>query len=96
MEKFAFISRHQPTPSQIELASKMGIELVPVGDRDGFKISPDEFVEGDFRGVVVVHAMAAMRCLKKGLAVGIFNNVNRAPEGAKPTFETTELVIERL
>lgn len=36
LKKFAFISRHVPTPKQHELAKEKGIELVHVGDVDGF------------------------------------------------------------
>jgi hypothetical protein len=95
LEKFAFVSRHIPTDSQVRLAFEMGIELVHVGDRDGFSIEPNEFIDNDFRGVVVVHAQAAIACYKSGLAVGVFNNVNRAPLGEKPQFETTNFVINR-
>lgn len=94
-EKFAFISRHVPTDSQIKLAAESGIELVHVGDRDGFSIEPAEFINDDFRGVVVVHAQAAISCFKSGLTVGVFNNVNRAPLGEKPQFETTKFIINR-
>lgn len=96
MEKFAFVSRHVPTNSQISLASAKGIELVHVGDRDGFTLNPLDFIEAGFKGVVVVHAQAAIACYKSGLAVGVFNNINRAPLGEKPSFETTELVVNRV
>lgn len=94
-ERFAFVSRHIPTDSQVKLAAESGIELIHVGDRDGFSIDPAEFVSADYRGVVVVHAQAAISCFKFGLAVGIFNNINRAPLGEKPQFETTQFIINR-
>ena len=93
LEKFAFISRHVPTDSQVRLALEKGIELIYVGDRDGFKIDPSEFIAADVRGVVVVHAQAALTCFKYGFSIGVFNNINRAPIGEKPVFETTELFI---
>lgn len=93
MDRFAFVSRHEPTAGQKMLAAKASIELVMVGDRDGFTLNSDEFKE--FKGVIVVHAQAAMRALLSGLKVGVFNNVNRAPLGEKPRFETTSLVVSR-
>ena len=93
MDRFAFVSRHEPTDSQRMLAAKASIELVMVGDRDGFTLNSDEFKE--FQGVVVVHAQAAMRALISGLKVGVFNNANRAPLGEKPRFETTSLVVSK-
>lgn len=88
MKKFAFISRHTPTDSQISIAAEKGIELVSVGDRDAFTVSPNEFKE--FDGAVVVHPAMAMR-LCSHMCIGVFNNVNRAPVGEKPQFEATEL-----
>lgn len=93
MDRFAFISRHEPTEGQKMLAAKASVELVMVGDRDGFTLNSDEFKE--FQGVIVVHAQAAMRALLSGLKVGVFNNVNRAPLGEKPRFETTSLVVSK-
>lgn len=90
MKKFAFISRHEPNADQKSLASKAGIEIVHVGDRDAFSLNMGDFSE--FDGVVVVHAVAAMKALRH-CPVGIFNNVNRAPEGAKPQFGTDRLYI---
>ena len=91
MKRLAFISRHQPTADQLALAAKAGSDLVPVGDRDGFSILPEEF--SGFSGVVVVHAAAAIRCHSAGRAVGVFENSNRAPVGQKPDFHTTRLVV---
>lgn len=36
MKRYAFVSRHVPTYSQIEVAKKKGVELVHVGDRDAW------------------------------------------------------------
>lgn len=85
MKKLAFISRHNPTPEQISLAQAQGFELIHVGDRDGFTAPVAEF-SADFDGVVVVHAAAALRYIDANRLVGVFENGNRAPEGAHPSF----------
>lgn len=84
MDKFAFVSRHKPTPEQIEIAARHGGKLVEVGDRDAFTIDPYEFRE--YRLVIVVHPAAALRLFHHGIDVGVFENGNRAPEGEKPEF----------
>lgn len=89
--KFAFISRHVPNQTQIDLAAQKGIELVHVGDRDAFSVSHDEF--RSFDGVVVVHPAMALRLLTTMNMIGVFNNVNRAPVGEKPQFEATQFHI---
>ncbi|MCG5512815.1 hypothetical protein [Ectothiorhodospira shaposhnikovii] len=83
--KFAFISRHSPTPEQHALAAEQGVELVHVGDADAFSVDSG-FVHdhGPFEGVVV-HPAAALR-LANNFLVGVFENANRAPEGARPEF----------
>lgn len=102
----AFISRHAPTARQIELADEAGIELVHVGDADGFTVDPLDIIqrvqeklpfrlaegriEGMLGGVVVVHAAAALR-LTEWWPVGVFENGNRAAEGEPPTFEAVRL-----
>lgn len=91
MRRFAFISRHQPTPGQVEIAARGGIELVPVGDRDGFTIEPSEFL--DFAGVVVVHAGAALALAGIETPVGVFENAARPAEGGKPSFEAVALQV---
>ncbi|MFA7168853.1 MAG: hypothetical protein WC096_08130 [Sphaerochaetaceae bacterium] len=91
--RFAFISRHTPTHEQISLAEQQGIELIHVGDADAFTVSPSWVYErGAFEGVVVVHPAAAMR-LSSSFMVGVFENANRAPEGAPPQFEAKSLHI---
>jgi len=89
--KFAFISRHNPTDSQIALAAEQDIELVHIGDHDAFTVSPG-FVDaaGNFEGVVVVHPAAALR-LTSDFVVGVFENANRAPVGERPQFEAQAL-----
>ena len=39
---YAFISRHTPTEAQEALALAQGIQLVPIGDMDGFQIDVEE------------------------------------------------------
>ena len=89
--KFAFISRHEPTAEQHALAADRDIELVVVGDRDAFSVTPADIAEaGDFDGVVVVHPAAAMR-LAGRYQVGVFENANRAAPGERPTFTAIAL-----
>ena len=91
--QFAFISRHNPTDSQITLAAEQGIELVHIGDHDAFTVSPDFVLDaGPFEGVVVVHPAAALR-LADTFLVGVFENANRAPVGERPQFEAQSLHI---
>ena len=91
--KFAFISRHAPTPEQHALAAEQGIELIGIGDADAFTVSPG-FVHdaGPFEGVIVVHPAAALRLCHE-FVIGVFENANRAPEGAPPQFSAKALHI---
>ena len=92
----AFISRHEPTPRQIELAAEQGFELVHIGDHDAFTVGP-EFVHGAgaFEAVAVVHPAAALR-LAPDFFVGVFQNANRAPVGQPPQFEAVALHVFNL
>jgi len=93
MFKYAFVSRHAPTPEQVALAAKAKIELVPVGDLDAFTVDAKtvrELCPGAL-GAVVVHPAAAVRLLFSGLPVGVFENANRAPVGQPPQFEAKAL-----
>lgn len=86
MKKFAFISRHTPTAEQVELAVAQEIELIPIGDLDGFTVTAEQVARhGKFDGVAVVHAGAALR-LQFDYEILLFENGNRAPEGEKPSF----------
>lgn len=95
---FAFITRHQPTAEQVELASEQGITLHPIGDTDAFTISNSFVHEAGnrlnviFEGVIVVHPAAALRLCSEFL-IGVFENANRAPEGEKPQFSALALRI---
>ena len=94
--KFAFISRHAPTQSQIDMAAEQGVELTHVGDADAFTVTP-AFVydHGPFEGVVVVHPAAALR-LAPMFFVGVFENANRAAPGEPPRFEAASFHIFNL
>ena len=88
MLKFAFISRHQPTPEQYKLAADAGVNLVHIGDRDAFSVDYSEIAshpEAPFYGVVVVHPAAAMR-LAHRYSIGVFENANRAAPGEPVKF----------
>lgn len=89
MKHFAFISRHEPTDEQVEMAAEQGIALHHIGDCDAFTVTPDfvvdEVTPTHFDGVVVVHPAAAMRLCNK-FAIGVFENANRAEAGEKPRF----------
>ena len=97
MDKAAFISRHNPTTKQIEMAKERGFELVPVGDWDAFLITPHDVMMmaswrgfRDFDAVCVVHPAAALNLISR-YPVLVFENGNRAPEGEKPRFEPVAL-----
>lgn len=101
MEKYLFISRHQPNNEQINLAAESGVELIHVGDLDAFADdlssqieALDEQYEAD--GVVCVHPLIALTAANLSFPVGLFNNVNRAPVGEKPQFGTDKFVIVKI
>lgn len=94
MKKLAFISRHVPTAAQIEIARKVDVEIVHVGDRDAFTVNCEEFENHD--GVIVVHPAAALRFSCKADWIGIFENANRAPEGKPVQFEPVKLHLFRI
>lgn len=96
MQKYAFISRHVPTPEQAALAADQGIELIPIGDCDAFSVSPS-FVDeaGPFEGVVVVHPAAALR-LAPTFIIGVFENGARPGEGERPQFVAKALHLYNL
>lgn len=96
---FAFISRHKPTAEQMLLAAAKGISLYPIGDTDAFTIDASYVHNAardpsvnclGFDGVIVVHPAAAMR-LCDDFIIGVFENANRAPEGAPPQFSAKAL-----
>lgn len=86
MTKFAFISRHTPTPEQQALAAEQGIEITSIGDTDAFNVTPGfVYAQGAFEGVIVVHPAAALRLCQEFM-VGVFENANRAEPGQPPQF----------
>jgi len=93
MKNFAFITRHEATIEQHQLAKEQGIELAVVGDMDAFSVTPEMVADkGTFDGVIVVHPASAMR-LKDSYLVGVFENGQRSEEGEKPTFYAKALHI---
>ena len=97
--KAIFVSRHQPNADQYALCNKAGYELIHVGDLDVFS---EDFendldvlinVEHNAELIIGVHPMVLLVASAYGDKVGMFNNVNRAPEGEKPSFGTDKLVI---
>jgi len=94
MKNFAFISRHEPTQSQRDIAARCGITLHHVGDRDGFTVRCQEF--GAYDGIIVVHPAMALRLLTPINHVGVFANANRAAIGEPPRFEATALHLYRM
>ncbi len=91
MKKFAFVSRHQATPEQDQMAHDLGIELIHIGDRDGFTVTKEDIESiGDFDGLVVVHGGMAMN-LKDDYVIGIFENELRPQEGGPATFKAKKL-----
>jgi hypothetical protein len=43
--QYAFISRHEPTLAQWQMAARKGIDLVWVGDLDGFTVTKEMVIE---------------------------------------------------
>lgn len=97
MKKFAFISRHKPTQTQIDLAALQNIELVFVGDLDAFHTSNETIRSiansDDFHGAICVHPAIALRLTYWFPSIGVFENANRAPVGAPVQFEAKELHV---
>ena len=66
MKTAIFISRHEPTARQVELAEKAGFELTPIGDLDAFAgLETDRelnvLLDGGARVFVVANVALAMR-----------------------------------
>lgn len=79
--RFAFVSQHALTQSQISIAEAMGHTIEAVGDRDAFAFPAQELLDAGYDGVVVVHPAAALIAREAGLSVGVFNNIKRASVG---------------
>ena len=100
MQKFLFVSRHQPTSEQVDLAAMKNVSLIHVGDLDAFAddlVSQIEKLDNEHRvdGIVSVHPRIALAAWSLGLRHGSFRNVNRAPVGAPPQFSTDLFKIDK-
>ena len=96
MKEYLFCSRHAITQEQIVLAEKAGITLHQGMDLDAFAPNHDLIKavcnQGQFDGVVVVHPALALK-LSTAYKIGVFENANRAAEGAPPSFQAVGLEI---
>ena len=91
--RMAFISRHKPTQSQINLAKEQDLSLEHIGDTDAFSVSPAFVYDaGPYEAVAVVHTAAAMNLCSE-FVIGVFENANRADVGEPPRFEAVGLSI---
>lgn len=90
MERWAFISRHEPTAEQKKKAEEAGIELISAGDRDAFGSDPFERsgMPADIKGIVCVHPGLALSAFCGGYPVGVFENVSRPGPDGKAQFST--------
>ena len=95
-----FISRHEPTDKQRELAGDAGYILRHVGDFDAFAGVEElkAFLEenggvSEGTAVACVHPSLALKASALGYSVGVFRNANRAPEGEPPQFEAVALEL---
>ncbi len=66
--KMIFVSRHEPTTSQVALASKAGFQLVHVGDADAFAADLADQLhalasEHEAHGVACVHPLVALEAI---------------------------------
>lgn len=97
---FIFVSRHQPTVEQLQLAEANGHTLTHVGDVDAFDRPAVVHLlrqHHQYHGIVAVHPLVVAIAAQKGWNYfGFFRNVNRAPVGEKPQFATDLFVVEKL
>jgi hypothetical protein len=98
MKKMIFVSRHTPTPAQLNLSLAKGYELVHVGDVNAFDhqairdlVMAQDTAAGYPVAVSCVHPAMALYAICGGRVIGVFENANRAPEGGKPSFEASAL-----
>ena len=96
MKNFLFCSRHVFTDAQAQLAEKAGITLHQGVDLDAFAPNHELIKavcrQGQYEGVIVVHPSLALK-LCTAYRVGVFENANRAAEGAPPSFQAVGLEI---
>ena len=95
MKKMIFVSRHSPSGAQSDMAQEQGYDLLHVGDVNAFDVNAvrDLIAAHQPDAVACVHPVVALTAVSAGCAVGIFENANRAPEGAPPKFEAAALHI---
>lgn len=98
MKDMLFISRHAPTTRQVELSAARGFSLIHVGDVDGFDMGAIRALVATHEGATafaVVNAAVALNLLAilGQTIIGVFENANRAAEGAKPQFEAKALHV---
>ena len=91
MKTAIFISRHAPTQEQIELLADQDTNIIHVGDLDAFSDDLEDRVkalaqEHETTTVIAVHPLTCIAGLSVNCRVGVFENVNRAPEGERPVF----------
>lgn len=91
MQKVAFISRHVPSPEQVEYFARHNYELVHVGDANGFDIEVLRELTAPYLSACVVHAGAAANLLTLRKRVFVCENVNRAPAGEPPQFKLAKV-----
>lgn len=99
--RIAFVSRHAPTPDQLRIVAELQLAepatLTAVGDLDAFSEGMMDRLMGlredGYECVVAVHPWIVLGALSLGLAIGVFENANRAPEGAKPEFTAKSLHV---
>jgi hypothetical protein len=85
-----FISRHRPTGDQYDLIAKMGGRLVWLGDVDAFDSAAVRKIASGYSMVAGVNAALVLNLLHADGPdrLVVFENGNRAPEGAASSFFT--------
>ena len=101
MRKLLFISRHVPSPEQVELALEKELELIHVGDMDAFGDVLTDLENLLYKYGSIDERLPIFGCVHPAIAleairwtsVALFENQNRAPEGERPTFQAVALHI---
>ena len=101
MKRLAFISRHAPTQEQIDLAEKLGHQIVHVGDVDAFQpgfLSEVKEKTAGFDAISAVHPNILLTQAfgsydDSGLPCWVFENGARPTEGGKPEFFCKGVVV---
>jgi hypothetical protein len=99
IQNMLFVTRHEPTPEQEQIAADKGFNLIHVGDVNAFDPRLESIIGGFLREhnaevVCCVHPMVAVVALDAGAkGIAIFENAMRAKEGEKPTFVPSALHV---